>query len=77
MFVSVCVFHMPTEQKEFTALGATNFLETPSLSAVGVISQMPGTLPRPKFPALYFALQSLRQRKPILWALPSKNYGIC
>lgn len=68
---------MPTEQKEFTGLGATSFLETPSLSAVGVMSQMPGTLPRPKFPKLNFALQSLRQTRPLPWALPSKNYGIC
>lgn len=68
---------MLTEQKEFAGLGATSFLETPSLSAVVVMSQMPGTLPRPTFLKLYFALQSLKQRRPILWALPSKNYGIC
>ena len=68
---------MPTEQKEFTGLGATELSQTPSLSAVGVMSQMPGTLPRPQFPELYFALQSLRQTGPIPWAPPSKNFGIC
>ena len=52
MFMSVCVFRMPTEQKEFTGLGTTSFLETSSLSAVGVMSQRPGTLPGPKFSKL-------------------------
>lgn len=63
-------------RKNSQGLGLLSFLETPSLSAVAAMSQMPGTLPRPEFPKLDFALHSLRQTRPIPLALPSKNDGI-
>ena len=78
MCVCVCVyFTCRQSRKNSQGSGLLSFLETPSLSAVGVMSQMPGTLPRPKFPKLNFALQSLRQTRPLPWALPSKNHGTC
>lgn len=59
MFVCVC-FTCQRSRKNSQGLGLLSFLETPPLSAVGVMSEMPGTLLKAQILEALFYIAKLK-----------------